>query len=157
MEDWREGQEIVVLEGRIKVPYRWAAGEVGTRYLQALRDERKFLGTRCPGCGIVYHPPRRSCPDCMRECEEWVELGSKGVLLTYTVVHRHHPQLSPLDLPFGYGIVRLEGADTGFLHLLHEFEEGELKTGLQVEAVFAAEREGSVLDVRYFRPRREVS
>lgn len=157
MKDWRKGQEILVLVGRIKVPYRWTAGEVGTRYLQALRDERKFQGTRCPGCGIVYHPPRRNCPDCVRECEEWVELGSKGVLLTYAVVHRHHPQLSPLDPPFGYGIIRLEGADTGFLHLLHEFEEGELKAGLPVEAVFAAEREGSVLDVRYFRPRREVS
>lgn len=157
MEDWRESQEIVVLEDRIKAPYRWAAGEVGTRYLQALGDEREFLGTRCPECGIVYHPPCRSCPDCMRECEEGVELGSKGVLLSYVAVHRYHPQFPPLDLPFGYGIIRLEGADTGFLHLLREFEEGELKAGLQVEAVFAAERAGSVLDVRYFRPRREVS
>ncbi len=85
-----------------------------------------------------------------------MELGERGILLTYTVVWRHHPQLSPLPLPFGYGIIRLEGADTGFLHLLYEFEEGELKAGLAVEAVFAEEREGSILDVRYFRPCREV-
>lgn len=155
MEDWRTGQEILVMEGRIKVPYRWAAGETGTRYLQALRDEMRFLGTRCPQCAIVYHPPRRHCPDCGAECA-WVELSGKGVLITYTVVRRHHPQLAPLDPPFAYGIVRLEGADTGFLHLVYEFAEGELRTGMEVEAVFAAEREGTILDVRYFRPVREV-
>ncbi len=155
MEDWRTGQEILVMEGRIKVPYRWAAGETGTRYLQALRDEMRFLGTRCPQCGVVYHPPRRHCPDCGTECE-WRELASRGVLVTYTVVRRHHSQLTPLDIPFAYGIIRLEGADTGFLHLLHEFAEGELRAGMEVEAVFATEREGSVRDVRYFRPLREA-
>ncbi|MDY6795748.1 MAG: Zn-ribbon domain-containing OB-fold protein [Actinomycetota bacterium] len=152
MEDWREDQELLVMDGRIRVPYRWAAGEVGTRYLEALRDESKFLGTRCPECGIVYHIPRRNCPDCLGECSEWVELESRGTLETYTVVRRHHPQLSPLPTPFAYGIIKLEGADTGFLHLIYEFEDGELTGGLQVEAVFAEDRDANVLDVSYFRP-----
>lgn len=156
MDDWRAGQEIVVMDGRIKVPYRWAAGEVGTRYLTALRDEMKFLGTRCPSCGTVYHIPRRNCPDCFEECSEWVELGLSGTLETYTVVRKHHPRLCPLPLPFGYGIIKLEGADTGFLHLLHEFEEGELAVGSRVEAVFCGERDGNILDVAYFRPSKGV-
>jgi uncharacterized OB-fold protein len=46
----------------------------------------------------------------------------------------------------------LDGADTGFLHLLYEFDEGGLRSGDRVEAVFADEREGGILDVRYFRP-----
>lgn len=152
MDDWREGQEILVMEGRIKVPYAWSAGEVGTSYLESLRDEKKFLGTRCPECDIVYHIPRMHCPDCFTECERWVELGSAGELVTFTVARRHHPQLAPLPPPFGYGVIKLEGADTGFLHLLYEFAEGELEVGARVEAVFADEREGSMLDVRYFRP-----
>jgi hypothetical protein len=156
MEDWRDTQELLVMDGRIKVPYRWAAGEVGTRYLTALRDEMKFLGTRCPSCGIVYHVPRRNCPDCFAECSEWVELGSTGTLGAFTVVRRHHPLLCPLPLPFGYGIIVLEGADTGFLHLLYEFEEGELAIGSRVEAVFSAERDASILDVKYFRPLKGV-
>ncbi|MBC7231254.1 MAG: Zn-ribbon domain-containing OB-fold protein [Actinobacteria bacterium] len=157
MGDWREDQELVVMEGRIKVPYRWFAGEVGTRYFESLRDERKFLGTKCGACGKVYHIPRRNCPDCFAECSEWVELGSAGTLETYTVVRRQHPQLAPLPLPYGYGVIRLDGADTGFLHLLYEFEEGGLATGMRVEAVFADEREGRILDVRYFRPTKGVS
>ena len=156
MEDWMQGQELLVMEGRIKVPYRWFAGEVGTRYLESLRDHGVFLGTRCPACAKVYHPPRRNCPECFAECAQWVELASSGTLESYTVVRKHHLQLSPLPLPFGYGIVRLTGADTGFLHLLAEFAEGELEVGGEVEAVFSTEREGNILDVRYFRPTRGV-
>jgi len=136
MGDWREEQEILVMEGRIKVPYRWFAGEVGTRYLESLRDDGKFLGTRCPKCDIVYHVPRRNCPDCFEECSEWVELGSSGVLESYTIVRKQHPQLAPLPLPYGYGIIKLDGAGTGFLHLLGEFDDKDLAVGARVEAVF---------------------
>ena len=157
MGDWREDQEILVMEGRIKVPYAWSAGEVGTSYLESVRDSKKFLATRCPDCGIVYHVPRMHCPDCFAECDRWIELGSEGELITFTIVRRHHPELSPLALPFGYGVIKLDGADTGFLHLLSEFEDGELEVGARVEAVFADEREGSMLDVRYFRPVKGVA
>lgn len=152
MEDWRDGQEILVMDGRIKVPYSWSAGEVGTRYLESLRDDKRFLGTRCPACKTVYHVPRMHCPDCFEECAEWVELGSEGTLVTYTVVRKHHPQLSPLETPFGYGIIKLDGASTGFLHLLSQFEDGGLVAGARVEAVFADERTGSIMDVAWFRP-----
>jgi uncharacterized protein len=156
MEDWREDQELLVMEGRIKVPYRWFAGEVGTRYLESLRDDGRFLGTRCPKCDKVYHVPRRNCPECFEECSQWVELGSSGTLESYTVVRKHHPQLSVLPLPYGYGIIKLEGADTGSLHLLSEFDEKDLEVGARVEAVFSDVREGNILDVRYFRPARGV-
>ncbi|MEW6553931.1 MAG: Zn-ribbon domain-containing OB-fold protein [Actinomycetota bacterium] len=156
MDDWRKDQELLVMEGRIKVPYRWFAGEVGTRYLESLRDAGKFLGTRCSGCDKVYHVPRRNCPDCFEECSEWVELGSSGILETYTVVRKHHPQLAPLPLPYGYGIIKLEGADTGFLHLLGEFDDKDLEVGMLVEAVFSDARQGNILDVKYFRPAKGV-
>ena len=157
MDDWRQSQEVLVMDGRIKLPYSWSAGEVGTSYLESLRDNQKFLGTRCPECGIVYHIPRMHCPDCFTECERYVELASVGELVTFTVARRPHPRLAPLEGLFGYGIIKLDGADTGFLHLLAEFEEGELETGARVEAVFAEERDGSVLDVRYFRPVKGVA
>ena len=157
MDDWRKSQEILVMDGRIKVPYSWSAGEVGTTYLEALRDEKKFLGTRCPECGIVYHIPRMHCPDCFAACAEWVELASEGELITYTVARKHNPQLAPLEGLFGYAVIRLDGADTGFVHLVSDFSENELESGMRVEAVFADERNGSMLDVRYFRPVKGVA
>ncbi|MBU1670807.1 MAG: Zn-ribbon domain-containing OB-fold protein [Actinobacteria bacterium] len=155
-EDWRDSQEILVMDGRIKVPYAWSAGEVGTTYLESLRDAERFLGTRCPVCGIVYHLPRMHCPDCFEACPEWVELESTGTLVTWTIARRPHPALSPLAPPFGFGVIRLDGADTGFLHLLYGFGVGSLRSGMRVEAVFARERTGSILDVSHFRPSREV-
>jgi hypothetical protein len=157
MEKWIDAQEVLVMDGRIKVPYSWSAGEVGTRYLEALRDEKKFLGTRCGKCGIVYHVPRMHCPDCFEECSEWVELGSTGDLVTFTVVRRHHAQLSPLETPFAYGIIRLDGATTGFLHLISDFDGVDLDRGSRLEAVFSEEPQGSMNDVKHFRPARGVA
>lgn len=156
MAKWRETQELIELDGRIKVPYLWSAGEVGTRYLTALSEEKKFFGTRCPNCKIVYHVPRRNCPDCFEECGEWVELGPVGVVEAFTVVRRHHPQLAPLPLPFGFGVIKLEGADTGFLHLISEFEDDQLTSGMTVEPVFDDEAEPGIMAVAYFRPYKGV-
>jgi hypothetical protein len=50
--------------------------------------------------------------------------------------------------------VKLEGANGGLVHYLGEIEPEQVYIGLEVEAAFkdVAEREGSILDVRYFRP-----
>jgi hypothetical protein len=49
-------------------------------------------------------------------------------------------------------VIKLDGADTGFTHLLGEVDEKKLKIGLKVEPVFARERKGHILDIRYFKP-----
>lgn len=36
--------EPLTLEGQIAVPYTWWVGEVGSRFLIALRDEAKIIG-----------------------------------------------------------------------------------------------------------------
>lgn len=157
MADWRDNVELLVEESRIKIPYTWTVGETGSYYLCQLRDHGRFWATRCPRCEIVYHPPRRNCPACFEDCEEWVEVGPGGTLRSWTVVRRELPTRPPLPLPFAYGIIVLDEADTGFLHLVHEFEEGELEEGLRLEPVLAGERGGHILDIRYFRPLRGVS
>jgi hypothetical protein len=48
----------------------------------------------------------------------------------------------------------LDGGDGGLVHRLGEVAPDELEIGMRVEAVFKprAEREGSINDIRYFRP-----
>ncbi|MEK7747002.1 MAG: Zn-ribbon domain-containing OB-fold protein [Elusimicrobiota bacterium] len=142
--------EALVYESRIQVPYTWAAGETLSRFLRALRDEKKILATRCAACSRVYVPPRRSCGLCFAELADWLEVGPRGSLLSFTQAlapSRAHPLPRPL-----YGLIRLEGADTGLLHLLGEADLGELRAGMRVEPVFAEERIGSIMDIRCFRP-----
>ena len=151
MTGWLEETEALVHSGRIKVPYKWQVGETGSHFLIAIRDEKKLLGTHCPRCDMVFIPPRKTCGRCFQTQMEWRELGQAGTLVTYTIP-RYESDLHPLDPPFAYGIIKLDGADTGLTHLIGEFEESRLRTGMRLEAVFREDREGNILDIHYFRP-----
>lgn len=151
MNKWLETVESLVYESRIKVPYTWSVGETGSRFLIGLRDHKKIFGTRCLKCDMVYLPPRKNCGQCFLENLEWVELGSQGTLITYTMV-RYESSAMPMKPPFAYGIILLDGASTGMVHFLGEVDPEEIKPGMRVEAVFKEERIGDILDIRYFRP-----
>jgi uncharacterized OB-fold protein len=151
MADWIGQTEDIVYSGRIKVPYEWSVGETGSRFLVALRDEKKILGTFCGRCQMVFVPPRKVCGRCFNADMEWRELGPQGTLITYTVP-RYKESIHPLSHPFGYGIILLDGATTGLVHLLGGFDGGGLQTGIRVEAVFREQRKGDILDIMYFKP-----
>jgi uncharacterized OB-fold protein len=56
-------------------------------------------------------------------------------------------------LPVAYGIIKLDGADTGFVHMLGEVDLDKIKIGMRVKAVFREdERKGNILDINYFKP-----
>jgi uncharacterized OB-fold protein len=58
----------------------------------------------------------------------------------------------PMNPPFAYGIILLDKANTGLVHLLGELNFDEIQSGGRVEAVFKDERTGDIMDIRYFRP-----
>ena len=149
-EFWRH-VEPIAYEGRIKVPYSWQAGETASYFLIRLRDDQKIVGRQCPKCQKVLVPPRKNCPFCFVHTKEWVELSGQGEVETFTIVHRG-THIQPLKPPFAYAVIRLDGADTGMVHLLGEVEPGDVKEGMRVKAVFAEERKGSPLDIAYFKP-----
>ena len=100
---------------------------------------------------MVFAPPRKTCGRCFNEMEDRREVGPAGTLVTYTVP-AYREAIHPPESPFAFGIVKLDGADTGLTHLIGGFEDGSLKCGLRVEAVFKEQRQGNILDIRYFRP-----
>jgi uncharacterized OB-fold protein len=146
-----EPMEELVYQGRIKVPYTWSVGEVGSGFFSELRDNRKVYGKRCPACKKVLVPARKVCGKCFKQTDEWVEVGNEGTVQTFTVV-RYSSDVQPLNPPFGYGIIRLDGADTGMAHLLHGSDPAKWKIGMRVKAVFKEKRTGNILDIAYFQP-----
>lgn len=142
----------MIYAGKIKLPYKWAVGETGSRFLTELRDHRRIWGGKCPSCNQVYVPPKKVCGRCLAPIGEWVEVGKTGTVLTFTVVHYHEPAIHPFEPPFVYGIIKLDGADTGLVHLLGEADLEEFHCGMRVEAVFRDERKADILDIAYFRP-----
>ncbi len=128
-----------------------STGATGTKFLTEIRDNKKILGIKCPSCGKVYVPPRLHCPTCFVRMSEWVELSGKGTLSSYTIVRYQEPYM-PKEPPFAYGVIQMDGADTGMAHLLGEVDLDKIKIGIRLEPVFKEEREGSILDIDYFKP-----
>ena len=143
--------DVFIYHGKVDIPDTYSAGTVGSRFLIEIRDNKRIMGTRCPACKRVYVPARSVCKDCFGRMDEWVEVGDKGTLLTYTVVHVP-TSVQLKEPPVAYGIVQLDGADTGLVHLLGEADPDQLQVGMKMQAVFAEERVGSILDIKYFKP-----
>jgi uncharacterized OB-fold protein len=153
MADKLEELEPFVFAGKLDIPNTYSAGMVGSRFLIELRDNKKIMGIKCPTCNRVYVPPRSTCKYCFGKLSELIEVSQKGTLLTYAVAYQQNP-VQPLETPIAFGIVQLDGADTGFVHMLGEVEPEELKIGMKVKAVFKVkkERQASILDIKYFKP-----
>ncbi len=144
-------EEPLVVRGKLEIPYKQFVGSVASKFLIEIRDNKKIFGMRCPECNRVYVPSRSICPKCMCRMDEWVEVSDRGTVLTYTVVNYKEPT-HPVEPPFVYGIIQLDGADTGIVHFIAGVDPEELKVGLRVQAVFKAERQGSMLDIKHFKP-----
>lgn len=139
------------MEGRIKVPYKWYAGETGSRFLSALRDGCELWGTRCPGCGRVYVPAAKNCWECFRPADEWVQVSDTGTVESFTIARRPD-EMFGLAPPVVYGLIRLGGAGGSLLHIIGGVNPDDVRVGMQVKAVYAEKRSGRILDIKYFAP-----
>lgn len=152
MSDWKDEVEEIVFDGKICVPYTWTVGNTLSKWYVQLRDDGEIWANRCPTCGKVFVPPKAKCLYCYEDVNDWVKLPGTGTLETYTVVNYEEPKLHPRKAPFVYGIVKMDGADTGIFHFIEGVEPENLKTGMRMEAVLSDERNGDVFDIKCFRP-----
>jgi hypothetical protein len=145
--------QAIAWRGNIPIRSRYSAGIAGERFFREIKDNARILGSHCPECDLVYVPAAMFCERCFEELDEWVEVSSQGTVFTYTVLYRDLDD-EPLDPPAVLAYVSLDESDGGLVHYLGDVDPEEVYVGLEVEAVFkeAAEREGSILDIRYFRP-----
>ena len=148
-------EQAIRLEQQITLRYRFAAGRHAARFFTALRDEGKILATR-DAAGNVMVPPRPVCGLSSLPMEEWVEVGPGGTLAGCTVVYV--PFIDPMTgvqrpVPYGFGLIRFDGADTNIYHLLDETDPARIGVGKRVEAVFKPreDRVGSLADILHFR------
>lgn len=132
---------------------RYFAGQMGSRFYVSLRDDKKILGVRCEKCDKVFWPPRRTCGRCfsLLSEEDMVEIGPEGTVETFSQVTYTEP-VHPRQAPIIYGIIRLDGADTGLTHFIDEIEFEKVEIGMRVRPVFADTRNGNILDIAYFAP-----
>jgi len=144
-------QQYHSIVGKMEIPYHIYAGQLASDFFIGLRDSKKITGTKCSKCNKVYVPPKSVCGHCFSKLDSLVEVGSTGTLLTFTEVS-YKEAVQPVDPPFVYGVVKLDGADTGMVHFIGEVKPADIKIGMKVQAVFKDERKGNILDIKYFKP-----
>ena len=152
MSDWKDEVEEIVFPGKISVPYAWTVGSTLSKWFVQLRDDGEIWANRCSSCGKVYVPPKIKCIACYKDMNDWVKLPGTGTVETFTVVYYHEPGLHLKKPPFVYGVVKMDGADTGLVHLIGGVDPDRVKVGMRVQAVIAKERDGHITDIKHFRP-----
>lgn len=149
-----EKQELLDMHsGDKEQPFRYAVGRYGSKFFMELRDHKKLLGIRCPKCKKVYVPPRQVCGPCFERMTELVEVGPEGTLVGFTILRFRFvdPETGqPKPVPYGYGFIRLDGADNAFQHFMEIRDESKIRIGARMRAVFNEERKGNLADIKHF-------
>jgi len=130
-------------------PYKHSTGEVIGRFLAGLKEQKRIWGQRVAGQGVVVPPLGYSEVDASAG-GEWVEVQPTGTVTAVAVVREPIANLHPVDRPFAFVLVKLDGADTALAHVVTD-DLDTLRVGARVEAVWAAERTGSIRDIECFR------
>ncbi|NPC96257.1 Zn-ribbon domain-containing OB-fold protein [Nocardioides sp. zg-DK7169] len=128
--------------------YTRSTGPVIGRFLTGLRDAR-VVGGRTSN-GVVVPPPEYD-PVTHDPVTEFVEVAPTGTVTSWTWVPEPVAG-QPLDRPFAFALVRLDGADAPFLHALDVASPAEVSTGMRVQVRWAAERTGAITDIACFEP-----
>lgn len=135
--------------------YAWDTGIAVSEYLRGLK-RGVILARECRECRRILVPPRMFCEECFRPTDRWVEVRDTGRVNTFSIcyIRWDMERLKEPEIP---AVVEIDGASAGvgFMHKLGEVRPEDVRVGLEVEAVWKPEeeREGSILDIRYFRPR----
>jgi uncharacterized OB-fold protein len=127
----------------IQYTYKRSLGPILSQFFTALRD-RRFLGVRRSD-GSVMVPPKEYDPDTSEGLDEMVEVADEGVVKSWSWVGEPRRQ-QPLDHPFAYALVQLDGSDTPFLHVVDAGSESAMRSGMRVRAKWADETTGKIQD-----------
>jgi uncharacterized OB-fold protein len=139
------------------LPYKFAVGPTFNRFYEGLK-EKKILGNQCSKCGKILVPARTFCPTCYGDMGEWIEVSQQGEVVSWTLANYEFVG-RPVGPPFIGALIRLEGTDCNFLHLIGGFDlsnqdmvRSKIKQGVRVKAVWSDEKTGHLLDIKYFEP-----
>lgn len=132
----------------VNFDYTRSLGPVLGGFMTALRD-RRILGIRGSD-GRVHAPPVEYDPVTTEPLTELVEVADVGEVVSWSWMSTPL-EGQPLQHPFAWALIRLDGADTTMLHVIDAPAE-QIRTGLRVRARWVTEPIGSIRDIECFEP-----
>jgi len=133
------------MHAQIAMPYTLTAGRAMGTFLAELGQQR-IIGSRCAACDTVRVPAQDFCGDCGADADELVLVPNAGVLEAWTVTDQGV-----------IAFVRLDGTAVPFLHQIVDTDPATLTMGMRVEASWAPEPVGAVLDLLGFMPNADAA
>ncbi|HEY7107565.1 MAG TPA: OB-fold domain-containing protein [Acidimicrobiia bacterium] len=142
-----------LVENTIQFPYKRSLGPVFGAFMTGL-VRRRILGIRCRDSVLV--PPLEWDPQtgASLDPDDLVEVGPAGTVVNWTWVAEPTAQ-HPLDHPFGFALILLDGAGTPMVHAVDTGDRAALSTGMRVAPRWRAERLGTINDIEAFVPGEE--
>ncbi|MEM7287270.1 MAG: OB-fold domain-containing protein [Actinomycetota bacterium] len=135
----------------LEYPFTRTTGPVIGAFMTGLREGIICGARRADGSVLV--PPSEYDPETAEPLTELVEVAQTGEVVTWTWVDPPRQQ-SPWDRPHALALIRLDGADTPFLHGVLVSSADQMSTGMRVEASWRDDREGHIRDIAGFVPER---
>jgi uncharacterized OB-fold protein len=128
-------------DGRIELPYTLTTGKAAATFLAELA-ERRLIGSRCTSCSDVAVPAQDFCAACGETVSDLVVVAPTGEVTGFTET--------------GAGgvlaTIRLDGVDSDLVHKVLDIDLDDLEIGARVEARWAAEASGDMMDIEGFAP-----
>jgi uncharacterized OB-fold protein len=132
---------------KLSFDYTRSVGPLLSQFFTALR-ERRIVGVRGSD-GRVHVPPAEFDPVTYERLTEIVPVASVGTVVSWT--WQSAPlEGQPLDRPFAWALIKLDGADTPLLHAVDATSADAINTGGRVHAHWADEPVGAITDIAYF-------
>ena len=129
--------------------YTRSTGPVLGRFFTGLRDGVVVGGRTSSGQVLV--PPAEFDPDTHQPTTDFVEVAPVGTVTAWSWCPEPVAG-QPLDRPFAWVQVRLDGADGTLLHALDVASPDDVETGMRVRVRWAEERVGVITDIACLEP-----
>ena len=132
---------------RLSFDYTRSVGPLLSQFFTALR-ERRIVGVRGSD-GRVHVPPAEYDPVTYEQLTEIVPVAGVGTVVSWT--WQPAPlEGQPLDRPFAWALIKLDGADTPLLHAVDAGSSEAISSGARVHAHWVDEPVGAITDIAYF-------
>ena len=134
---------------RVEFDYTRSLGPTLSEFMSGLKH-RQILGGQLSD-GTVAVPPPEYDSQTLEPVTELVPVADEGTVQSWSWVPEP-VKGQPLDRPFAFALITLDGADRPLLHAVAVDSPDQIETGLRVRARWADEPVGAITDLRYFEP-----
>jgi uncharacterized OB-fold protein len=142
--------------------FSMTTGEVIGRFMQGLK-KRIFYGNCIDG--RFYYPPKQFNEKTLKSGGEWLEGDGVGTVEAFTICCQsfncvefpgHEKKPKP---PYVIGVINVADSGQCLIHYISELGTNniqelskKIKVGMKVKPVWAEKRDGTILDIQYFKP-----